>query len=375
MMSAELRRGALGLDLSVVRRDRLKLDLRATVADCHCQNLASMCAVCHLASEGGRGPNPRETAYVRADHEKSEPAGCDAATTHSAGEGRAPANVAGMDDTAPPPWRSYEELTEELVQRLGAENGITTLRLERDVLLRGHATDNCIDVLWEFEPASGRVVRLLFECRSYTRRINQQALHSWRSVVDDVSESGIETVGVMVTTTGYQSGAQRVADSYGIVILELRAPTAGDLANRWRSVRIAFVARMPRITDLAVIATEQLGPDASPNGALGDFFLEFEDGTSERLADHLLRGELSSLEESPTEPHPVTRTFPSPVLLRRRDESVARVVQITATVAEAQAEPMVIETPTAEIAWMLADTLTGSHTWFAIDGRIWQTPS
>ena len=96
--------------------------------------------------------------------------------------------------------------------------------------------------------------------------------------------------------------------------------------------------------------------------------------TSERLADHLLRGELSSLEESPTEPHPVTRTFPSPVLLRRRDESVARVVQITATVAEAQAEPMVIETPTAEIAWMLADTLTGSHTWFAIDGRIWQTP-
>jgi hypothetical protein len=169
--------------------------------------------------------------------------------------------------------------------------------------------------------ADAWVVQLLFECRSYTRRINQQALHSWRSV------------------------------------------------------RIAFVARMPVITDLAVMATEQLGPDPSANGALGDFFLEFEDGSSERLADHLLRGELSSLEEPPTEPHPVTRTFPSPVLLRHLDEPVARVVQITATVAEAQADPMVIETPTAEIAWMLADTLTGSHTWFAADGRIWQTPS
>ena len=132
---------------------------------------------------------------------------------------------------------------------------------------------------------------------------------------------------------------------------------------------------MPQITDLTVNATEQLGPDASVNGALGDFFLDFDDGTSERLADHLLHGELSSLEEPPTRPHPVMRTFPSPVLLRRQDEPVARVVQITATVAESQAEPVVIETPAAQIAWMLADTLTGSHTWFATDGRIWQTPA
>jgi Restriction endonuclease len=280
-----------------------------------------------------------------------------------------------MTNAAPPPWRSYEELTEELVQRLGAANGVTTLRLERDVLMSGRATMNRIDVLWDLECAPGRLVRLVFECRSYTRRISQQALHSWRSVVDDVSEPGIETVGVMVTTVGYQSGAQRVADSYGVVILELHVPTAGDLANRWRSVQIEFVARMPQVTDLSVNATEEFGSDASTSGALGDFFLDFEDGTSERLMDHLLRGELSSLQEPPTEPHPVTRTFPAAVLLRRREEPVARVIQITATVTESQAKPVVIEAPTAQIAWMLADTLTGSHVWFAVDGRIWQTPS
>ncbi len=71
----------------------------------------------------------------------------------------------------------------------------------------------------------------------------------------------------------------------------------------------------------------------------------------------------------------MTRTFASPVLLRHRNEPVARVVEITATVGEAQAKPVVIETSTAEIAWMLADTLTGSHIWFAADGRIWETPS
>jgi hypothetical protein len=159
------------------------------------------------------------------------------------------------------------------------------------------------------------------------------------------------------------------------VILELRTPTERDLANRWRSARVELIARMPQVTDLAVDATEQLGPGSTVNGALGEFVLDFDDGTSELLVDHLLRGELASLAEPPTELHPVTRTFSSPVLLRQNDEPVARVTAIRATVGEAQAEPVVIEKTAAEIAWMLADTLTGSHTWFAADGRIWQTPS
>jgi hypothetical protein len=126
---------------------------------------------------------------------------------------------------------------------------------------------------------------------------------------------------------------------------------------------------------LAVDATEQLGTASSLTGTLGEFVLDFDDGTTELMMDHLLRGELASLGEPPTETHPVTRTFPSPVLLRQGETPVARVVAIRATVGEAQEAPMVIETTAAEIAWMLADTVTGSHTWFAADGRIWQTPS
>jgi hypothetical protein len=282
--------------------------------------------------------------------------------------------VVDVSGTRPPEWRSYQELTEELMQRLGAADGTTTVRLEPEVPVSGRANDNCIDVLWEVQGSSGELVRLLFECRSYKRRITQQALHSWRSIVDDVSEPGVETIGVMVTTTGYQSGAQRVADTYGIVILELRAPTERDLANRAIPVRTEFVARVTRVTELAIDATEHLGTDASLSEPLGDFVLEFEDGTTEQLADHLLRGELSSIEEPPTEPHRAERTFSPPVLLRRQDKPVARVIRVTAVVGEAQAAPVVIETPTAKIAWMLANTLTGSRIWFTEDGGIWSTP-
>jgi hypothetical protein len=165
-----------------------------------------------------------------------------------------------MSTTPPPEWRSYEELTEQLIQRIGAADGIATRRLERDALMAGRANPNQIDVVWEFEDASGQAVRLLFECRSYQRRINQQAVHSWRGAVDDVAFDGVETVGVMVTSTGYQGGARRVADTYGIVICELRGPTAEDLANRITSVKVDLLIRSPYVTELSVKATEQLGP-------------------------------------------------------------------------------------------------------------------
>lgn len=280
-----------------------------------------------------------------------------------------------MVESSNPDWQSYEELTAELVRRIGAADELRTLRLQRDVLMPGRATGNRIDVVWEFEQGSGRMLRLLFECRSYARRITQQALHSWRSVVDDVSEPGIETIGVMVTSTGYQAGAQRVADTYGIVICELRTPNAGDLSGRWQSVRLELRARTPYVRDLSVKASEQLSADASIDGALGEFVLDLGDGKSELLADNLLRGELGPLTEPPLAAHAVTRTFVPPVLLSRLDEPLARVWEITATVGEADAEPVTVETQAGEVAWVLANTLTGTHIWFAADGRIWQTPS
>jgi hypothetical protein len=284
-------------------------------------------------------------------------------------------NVAVMTGGLNPEWRSYEELTEDLIRRIGAVDGISTVRLERKVPLTGRATGNEIDVLWEFRDKADRLVRLLFECRSYSRRINQQALHSWRSVVDDVSEAGVEAIGVMVTTTGYQAGAQRVADTYGIVICELRAPTGADLAGRVHSARIEFIARQPKVSDPHVKTTEQLGPDTNINGPLGEFFLDLDDKTSERLGHLLLRGELTSLDEPPTTPHRVTRTFASPVVLRRVDEPIARVWEISATVSEVESGPTTIESRLGPVAWMLANTLTGSHIWFAEDGNAWQTPS
>lgn len=140
-------------------------------------------------------------------------------------------------------------------------------------------------------------------------------------------------------------------------------------------MRVEIKTRLPQVADLRVEATEQLSDDHDFQGALGEFSLDLDDGTSELLADHLLRGELASLDEPPTVPHRVTRAFASPVVLRRLDEPIARVREISATVSELESEPAIVEVGMEGVAWMLANTLTGSRVWFAEDGRIWQTPS
>ena len=125
-------------------------------------------------------------------------------------------------------WKTYEQVTAWIVEQISARVGVRTTRLEPGRLV-GKGTTNQIDLIWEFIDHYDRRIRLLFECRSYATRIEQSAVHAWRSVVDDVAQDGWETLGVIVTTTGYQAGATRLAETYGITIFELRTPSAWTL--------------------------------------------------------------------------------------------------------------------------------------------------
>lgn len=273
-------------------------------------------------------------------------------------------------------WKDYEELTRTLVETFARVTGVQTTRLERNVELPGTATVNQIDVVWEFRDDSGAPFRVLFECRSYASRITQQALHSWRSVVDDSAASAITTVGVMVTKTGYQSGAQRVAETYGLIICELRAPTAQDLANRVSRVEITIQPRFPKITDFNLVPTQMLSTSMTVTGPLSEFFIERHDGTTVSVQELLLDGELSIAGDPPMPAHRVARAFDPPVVLKQLDGPIALVAEVSATVEEVDSAPIAIVVGALErVAWMVADTINGSHVWFAHDGTIWQTPS
>lgn len=65
---------------------------------------------------------------------------------------------------------------------------VDTTRIAHNVKVHEQATDNQIDVLWDFNDAEGKPRRIVFEAPSYKDTIKQGALHAFRSVVDDIQD-------------------------------------------------------------------------------------------------------------------------------------------------------------------------------------------
>jgi len=267
------------------------------------------------------------------------------------------------------PAGDYEQLTQWIVSAIAAEASVRTVRIDRNIRLQGAATTNQIDVMWTYED-SGREHTVLFECRSYVRALTQQALFAWSGVVRDLQPSLGDCEGVMVTSTGYQSGAQAVADTYGIVILELRKPTENDLDGRLLGINLRFRMRTPFVRDVQVDAVEILGEQTEFRAWGTDVELEYPDGSTELMAETLLRGELTALRDEPTPAHQVVRSYQPPVKLIVEGHPCAVIRAIRATVGEADAEPIRFDAGGRDrLAWMLKDTLNGTRAWFADDGR------
>jgi hypothetical protein len=266
----------------------------------------------------------------------------------------------------------YEKLTQLLVDRIAQRSPVTTTRLEHNVVLPGRATPHQIDVLWEFTTGSGVPHRIIFECRRIKdRNLEQNDALAFKGVVDEVAHESIPTTGVMVHLTGYQRGAKKVAETYGVVILELRDPNEKDVAGRLMAIQVSFSARVPVVKDLHLDVSEILS-DAL-QAPLLNYSLEVEDAGGQRLGvmDLLKEGEINSPKGELTPLHRVTRAFDQPVIFMADGEPVARIRSISATVGEEQGDPFDFTVGGRErLAWMVKDTLGGARAWFTKDGKI-----
>lgn len=195
------------------------------------------------------------------------------------------------DDSRPMDWNDYEILTRDLVERISTLSPVVTTRLERDVTLPGRASPHQIDVLWEFRTPTGATQRIIFECKHRaSSSLEQTDMLAFKGVVDEVAFNSIPTTGVMVHLKGYQEGAQKVADTYGVIILELRRPNEVDLKCRLTTFEFLVVPRWPRAKDWQFQPTEVLS-DALSHPVL-DESVEVEDAEGRRqgVKDLLLHG-------------------------------------------------------------------------------------
>jgi len=95
------------------------------------------------------------------------------------------------------------------------------------VKLQGKSGDKYqIDVYWEYEIA-GNKHRVAIECKNYSSLVPVGKVRDFQGVLIDLNNVN----GIMVSSKGFQSGAKKYAEEYGISLKELRLPGSNDIAG------------------------------------------------------------------------------------------------------------------------------------------------
>lgn len=118
----------------------------------------------------------------------------------------------------------YERFTQEIYQQLVNLDVVRTTKVQHDVKLEGRSGQkHQIDVYWEYVIA-GNKHRVAIECKNYNSLVPIGKVRDFKGVLDDLN--GVN--GIMVTKVGYQEGAKKYAQEYGISLKELRTPRYGE---------------------------------------------------------------------------------------------------------------------------------------------------
>lgn len=146
----------------------------------------------------------------------------------------------------------YELLTRSIYQAILKAEGSRTVEVRHNVSIAGRSrVEHQIDVYWEFKQA-GVTHKVLIECKNYASNLTLEKARNFFAVVHDIGNC----VGIMVTKTGYQSGAAAFAKHYGLALKLLRKPTDADWKGRIRKVHINIVPRVPVSTEEQPIICE-----------------------------------------------------------------------------------------------------------------------
>lgn len=117
----------------------------------------------------------------------------------------------------------YEKFTQEIYQELMNAHGITT-NVKHDIKLTGKSGQkHQIDVYWEYQIGNIQH-KVAIECKNYKSEIPIGKVRDFYGLLSDLTDIS----GIMITKVGYQSGARKYADYYGINLKELRTPHEED---------------------------------------------------------------------------------------------------------------------------------------------------
>lgn len=132
----------------------------------------------------------------------------------------------------------YEQLAQEIYQAINSAEGVKNIDVKHNIKLAGKSGCNHqIDVYWEFE-MMGEKHRVAIECKNYSKEVSVGRIRDFFGVLHDVGN----VKGILITKKGYQSGAIKFGEHYGISLKELRFPSGNDWEGRVKDIIINISA-------------------------------------------------------------------------------------------------------------------------------------
>ncbi|WP_460269053.1 restriction endonuclease [Clostridium botulinum] len=148
----------------------------------------------------------------------------------------------------------YEKLTKDIYETILKEEGLNNIKVDHDVKILGKS--GCchqIDVYWEFKMA-GVIHRIAIECKNYSSSVSIAKIRDFFGVIHDIGN----IKGIFITKVGYQSGAIKFGEYYGIDLKELRFPSHEDWEGRIKDIHINMKAYTTQIKKMDIIIDKDL---------------------------------------------------------------------------------------------------------------------
>ena len=118
----------------------------------------------------------------------------------------------------------YEKFAQEVYQELVNADVAKSTEVRHDIKILGKSGQkHQIDVYWEYEIA-GVLHKVAIECKNYNKLVPVSKVRDFYGVLSDLNNVS----GIMVTKIGYQEGAEKIGNHYGISLKELRTPNQGE---------------------------------------------------------------------------------------------------------------------------------------------------
>ena len=119
----------------------------------------------------------------------------------------------------------FERFTQRVYQKLVNNDVLKPTKVQHNVKLKGKSgCEHQIDVYWEYEIA-GNMHRVAIECKNYDSLVPVGKVRDFQGVLSDLYNVN----GIMVSKKGFQEGAKKYADEYGISLKELRRPARNEI--------------------------------------------------------------------------------------------------------------------------------------------------